>query len=39
MNTHTMVSDLHQNMLKVREDAESQNRTVSDMFTALPRKY
>jgi len=31
MNTHTIVSDIHQNVLKIREDAESQNRTVSDI--------
>jgi len=30
MNTHTIVVDMHQNMLKVRGDAESQNRVVSD---------
>ena len=30
MNTHTIVADLHQNMLKTREAADSQNPAVSD---------
>ena len=29
MNTHTIVADVHQNVLKLREDADSQNRVVS----------
>jgi len=30
MNTHTIVADVHQNVLKIREDVDSQNRAVSD---------
>jgi len=29
MNTHTIVADMHQDVLKLREDADSQNRVVS----------
>jgi len=29
MNTHNIVADVHQNVLKLREDADSQNRVVS----------
>jgi len=29
MNTHTIVADVHQNVLKIREDVASQNRVVS----------
>jgi len=29
MNTHTIVADMHQNVLKIRKDADSQNRVVS----------
>ena len=29
MNTHTIVADVHQNVLKIREDTGSQNRVVS----------
>jgi tetratricopeptide (TPR) repeat protein len=31
MNTHTIVADMRQDVLKIREDAESQNRVVRDM--------
>jgi len=31
LNTHTIVSDMHQNVLKLRKDADSQSRVVSDM--------
>jgi len=30
MNTHTIVTDVHQNVLKIREDVDSQNRVVSN---------
>ena len=30
MNTHTIVADVHQNMLKARDDAGGQNLVVSD---------
>ena len=30
MNTHTIVADVHQNVLKIREDVDSQNQVVSD---------
>ena len=26
MNTHTIVTDMHQNVLKIREDVDSQSR-------------
>ena len=29
MNTHTIVADVHQNVLKIREDVNGQNRVVS----------
>ena len=33
LNTHTIVSDVHRNVLKLREDSDSQNRVVSNMHT------
>jgi len=33
MNTHTIVTDMHQNILKIREDTGGQNRAVSDAST------
>jgi hypothetical protein len=33
MNTHTMVVDIHQNMLRTREDADGMNLVVSDTYT------
>ena len=30
MNTHTIVADMHQNMLKTRKAADGQNWAVSD---------
>ena len=30
MNTHTIVADVHRNVLRIREDADNQNRGVSD---------
>ena len=30
MNTHTIVADVHRNVLKFCEDVDSQNRVVSD---------
>jgi tetratricopeptide (TPR) repeat protein len=30
VNTHVIVADVHQNVLKIREDVDSQNRVVSD---------
>ena len=30
MNTHTIVADIRQNMLKTREAADGQNQAVSD---------
>ena len=29
MNTHTIVADMHQNVLKIREDVGNQNQGVS----------
>ena len=33
MNTHTIVVDIHQKVSKTREEADSQNRAVSDAYT------
>jgi hypothetical protein len=30
MNTHTIVADLHQNMLRTRENADGKNMVVSN---------
>ena len=35
MNTHTIVADMHQNMLKTREVTDSQNETVSNTRSIL----
>ena len=32
MNTHTIVADMHQNMLRTREATDSQNRVVGDNY-------
>jgi len=32
INTHTIVADMHQNGLKIREDTDGQNRAVSDTY-------
>ena len=32
MNTHTIVADMHQNMLKTREATGSQNQVVGDTY-------
>jgi hypothetical protein len=39
MNTHVIVADVHQNVLKIREDVDSQNRVVSDVLLALPNTH
>ena len=41
MNTHTIVADMRQDMLKTREDANSQNRVVRDprIFLPPPNSY
>ena len=31
MNTHTIIAEMRQDMSKAREDADNQNRVVSDM--------
>ena len=31
MNTHTIVADMHRNVLKIREDSDNQIRGVSDL--------
>ena len=36
MNTHTIVADMRQDVLKIREDADSQNRVVRDTRVFLP---
>ena len=36
LNTNTIAADIHQNVLKLRENADSQNRVVSDMRSLLP---
>jgi len=33
MNTHTMVADMHQNMLKTNENTDGRNQAVSDTRT------
>lgn len=33
LNTHTLVADLHRNVLKIREGADSQSLAVSDTHT------
>ena len=33
MNTHTIVSDIRQDMLRAREDTDGQSRAVSDTRT------
>ena len=35
MNTHTIVADVHQNVLKIREDADGQNRVVRHGFSGV----
>ena len=35
MNTHTIVSDIHQNMLRTSETTDSQNRMVSNNRSPL----
>ena len=32
MNTHTIITDVHQNVLKICEDVGSQNQVVSDAY-------
>ena len=33
MNTHTIVADMHQNVLKIREDVGNKNQGVSSSCT------
>ena len=33
MNTHTIITDIRQDVSKIREDIGSQNRAVCDMWT------
>jgi len=37
MNTHTIVVDIRQNMLRTREDAERPDQLVSDVFFTFTR--
>jgi hypothetical protein len=35
-NTHTIVSDMHRNMLKSQEGTDSKHLSVSDTYTLFP---
>ena len=40
MNTHTIIADMRQDVLKIREDAGSQNLVVRDMcLLPSPNSY
>jgi hypothetical protein len=40
MNTHTIIADMHENMLKTHENAGYQDQLVSDTCSpASPNKY
>ena len=36
MNNHTIITDIHQNVLDIRMEADSRNRMVSETCTRTP---